>query len=357
VIGAIAAGLVLLGASLVLKTQGRYLGGIVSEDRSISNRIEVWALAPAMMRDAPAGWGYGNSGNAYMQWYQSPKNNAGYRTLVNSHLTWMVEFGWLFRAAYVAAWALVFLVCWPTSGSRWLSVPLATWATFFTGAFFSSVAEAWIIAVAPGLLLLAAVVHRLRTHQWFPVRRLAIPLVASALVNLLIFVRGSSSDSVHASSGNIVIGPGTPALWILYDDLVMGSSYGKTLRRTLESMPPHARPTIGVLMDISTAPIGEMETLVVCGKLPEKNRGRLSELLHSAKRVVLLNPQFSPLTLGIDSTGKKLECVACFGEFSEGSRIQDWQRATRTISLPAMGDYLPNWPAVVIGTINGEKAD
>lgn len=38
-----------------LKAGDRFSQGIVEEDRSISNRLELWKMAPAMMVDAPGG--------------------------------------------------------------------------------------------------------------------------------------------------------------------------------------------------------------------------------------------------------------------------------------------------------------
>jgi len=90
--------------SFCLNAHERYGQGVIEEDRSIINRAELWKSAPKMMVDAPTGWGLGNSGKAFMQWYQWVPRNEQYRTMVNSHLTWLVESGWPARFLYLFAW-------------------------------------------------------------------------------------------------------------------------------------------------------------------------------------------------------------------------------------------------------------
>ena len=85
--------IVLCGFGMFTGSGGRLFHGIAEEDRSISNRGVIWREVPRMLHDAPHGVGIGNSGSAFMQWYQPLGRTESYRTLVNSHLTWLVEFG------------------------------------------------------------------------------------------------------------------------------------------------------------------------------------------------------------------------------------------------------------------------
>jgi len=79
---------------LILGSQSRYEEAVTGDDLSIQNRLLIWKQVPTMLVDAPLGWGFGKSGDAYMQWYQPVTRGEGYRTLVNSHFTWLVETGW-----------------------------------------------------------------------------------------------------------------------------------------------------------------------------------------------------------------------------------------------------------------------
>lgn len=57
--GIVAAVWVIIGFSVDLQAHERLGQGVVQEDRSISNPLELWKYAPAMMLDAPGGWGIG----------------------------------------------------------------------------------------------------------------------------------------------------------------------------------------------------------------------------------------------------------------------------------------------------------
>ena len=92
--------LLVVGYGLNLKVGERFTRGMESEDKSVTNRIPLWEAGLSMIADSPEGWGLGNSGSTYMQWYEPLDNSAGYRTLVNSHLTWLAEFGWPLRDVY-----------------------------------------------------------------------------------------------------------------------------------------------------------------------------------------------------------------------------------------------------------------
>ena len=73
---------------------GRLAQSVPAHDASAGNRLVIWKAVPGMMVDAPGGWGSGNSGDAFMGWYQPLNRYERYRTLVNSHFTWLVEWGW-----------------------------------------------------------------------------------------------------------------------------------------------------------------------------------------------------------------------------------------------------------------------
>ena len=86
---------------------GRLVHGFSGEDRSVGNRIELWRSVPRMLRDAPFGWGIGKSGEVYRQWYQPLDRDERYRTLVNSHLTWIVETGIVGGVVWSLGWGIV----------------------------------------------------------------------------------------------------------------------------------------------------------------------------------------------------------------------------------------------------------
>lgn len=90
----------------------RFSVGYAVHDRSVLNRLALWQTVPQMIADAPHGWGLGNAGHAYMEWYQPLSSMERYRTLVNSHFTWLVELSTPFRILYMTGWILILAITW-----------------------------------------------------------------------------------------------------------------------------------------------------------------------------------------------------------------------------------------------------
>lgn len=343
VIGVILGAWVMVGAVLYFNSGSRYTQGITSEDRSITNRFDIWKEAPKMMVDAPGGWGIGKSGDAYMQWYQSPDRGEAYRTLVNSHLTWLVEFGWPLRFLYVFGWLLVFLLCWPSQNSRWTSVALGVWVAFAVAATFSSVAESpWIWAV-PGLFLLLVLGYRLFRVQWFNPRLLVAPLGAAALVTLGLFIVGQNGNQVRLDGDMVIVGSGSERVHLLVDRKILGQTYGKTLRRYLSNNPRNVEVGLS-----ETVPTGENlpKKMIVAGKPGPEVRAQIVSAIFKLDKLVFLSPAVFPqeFNLSPDSL-KKVEVV--FGEFSDSAAGQSWRSFAQTRLVEGAADFLPKWPEAI----------
>lgn len=229
-LGVLAAIWVIVGASVFLQAHERYGQGVVQEDHSISNRLEIWKTTPQMMVDAPGGWGIGNSGLAYMNWYQPLDQHEGYRTLVNSHLTWLVEFGWPGRILYIAGWVTVFFLCFPTKRTPWLAVPFGIWVAFFVGALFSSVAESVWLWVVPSLALGIVLIWRMARRQWPSRSTLLLPpaIAAASCVLLMAVIPGSA---IRKEGQVVKIGSSSPAVWVVADTSVLGKQPGRSVHR------------------------------------------------------------------------------------------------------------------------------
>jgi len=259
---------VLTGYAVYMQAHERYVQGVVEEDLSVGNRLDLWSAAPRMMVDAPSGWGWGQAGTAYMQWYQPTGRTEGYRTMVNSHLTWMVEGGWWFRFLYVAAWAGVILLCWPTLKFPWMAVPLGIWLSFGVAAIFSSVAESPWLWILPGASLVVVIAFRIVVRQWpRPVWWVLPPAVAVFACGLN-YLMGQIGDEnpiqITGSPERVLIGGNNPGIWILADEDVMGTYYGKPLREHLQAQDstPNA---VGVATSSDLLPEMVGKILVIAG--------------------------------------------------------------------------------------------
>ena len=336
---------VIIVVSVCWKATDRYSQGI-QEDRSITARLALWKAAPQMMRDAPSGWGLGNSGKAYMQWYQPLDHSEEYRTLVNSHLTWLVEGSWLLRFLYILAWLAVLALCWPSKAHRGLAIPFGVWISFAVAAWFSSVAESFWIWIVPCVSLVAVLFWRIRRKVW-PRPLVGLILIGVAgMMTMGLFVLGRSNTNVHGSRDQIVFGTGKPRVWLVVDDKTLGNNYGSTLRKFLQS--GEAKKEAVVLVN-SVALLGDVsdQTVILSGPVSSKEKDKLKTIFASAKRVVLLNPTFFPQEISF-SRGNAAKTEVVFGEFSQSPAIQSWTELVAVRRIEGVGDFLPCWPEIVL---------
>jgi len=332
----------------------RYAQGLLQEDRSITNRMTLWKAAPTMMADAPGGWGVGNAGKAYMQWYQPLDRTERYRTLVNSHLTWLVEVGWPLRFSYLSGWLAVLLLCGSGIATRWTAVPLGIWAVFGTAAVFSSVAESPWLWVMPVAALLAALVSRVRWRQWPLLRCWPGLMGLSVLLCVGLWTTGRFADSrVRGGRNSVVMGSGTPKAWLVADEKDLGGeSFAKTLRGYLVDHPSDF--SVGVVKSLEYLPKKlSGVTVVVTGHPQGMTPEWTKNIAASASNVLLLAPAFYPHEFGFGTdTTQRTEIL--FGEFSQSPFLSAWEETGRVRRVYGVGDYFPDWPNALFGLCIGD---
>jgi hypothetical protein len=327
--------------ALTLGSQSRYEKAVTGDDLSIQNRLLIWKEVPTMLADAPHGWGLGKSGDAYMQWYQPVTRGEGYRTLVNSHFTWLVEMGWWGRGFYLGGWIAVLILLWPDVRHREFAIAFGLWAAFATCAFFSSVAEAWPLWIISAGALLAVLIARGKDQFW-PQPRMWIGGVITLIVVLLALLglgeanRGSFIQC--PTPGVVTLGTTKPQIWIVSPDpKVLGEHYGHEIRQGFQSEPVYGQKGLGVVANPREIPSGS-EALVCSGKIPAQ--------VSSAKtqQIIVVAPG-SMLTLkGIPSRTK---VTLIIGQFS--SQLRPWLDEARQVpnlkvlSVDGCEDYIPNW--------------
>ena len=331
----------ILGTSIYLQAYDRYGQGIEGKDQSISHRIEMWKETPRMMVDAPLGWGIGNSGRAYMQWYQPLDHNEKYRTLVSSHLTWMVEIGWPLRFLYLCGWFAVLIVCFPSS-KGWQSIPFCIWITFLVAALFSSIAESIWLWIVPVASLFVALGVRFLNKNWPQWQTWLIPVASAIVVLIGLFICGSrqGSPTIRRSPHEIIIGSGTPGTWVLIDVQVLSKNYGRKIRRWLPSSS-----SIGFVRSAADLkPVGG-ETIVVCGNQKPDELLHLQTILPRFGKIILLNPYFYPQQLSVDPS----KTSVIFSEFSESPSADSWSRVLgeSVIQVAGIADYIDRWPQFI----------
>ena len=300
-VGAFAAvclGLVCYANLDTVNAADRYLLG-AGEDRSIGNRLVLWSAAPRMMADAPGGWGFGRSGDSWAQWYQSDDTRYEYRTMVNSHLTWLVELGWVGRFFYLCAWGFVLRLCWPAKRDRHspgAGIALGVWVAFGVGAVFSSVAEAPVLWVLPLAGLAMTVLGKNPQEEQDPPpsirwRRDGVAIATLALLTLVAVAcfgrTPSDTTQVRARSGDVQLSspassaneaqPADSRLRIALvapDPRILGGHFGRTIRNHIELSPANRQSWL--ISEKGNLSEPSLDAIVLSGVGPAKISDRWS---------------------------------------------------------------------------------
>jgi len=338
------------------KATSRYVQGLGEEDLSISNRLAIWKMAPRMMLDAPSGWGLGRSGNAYMQWYQPVKRSEQYRTLVNNHLTWLVEFGWPMRFVYLVAWFGALTLCWPNNSCRWFSIPLGIWLVFAVGTFFSSVAESLMLWIVPVLALVAALVTRFFKGSWPPVFHWKMMVGSSALILLALILWGWLTPGEFAIQGSPAAARvffrsaahgGNQEIWIVAPDKkTLGEHYGHAIRKALAPAGRGAMSVVNVVSSVKNLPDATSGVLVLTGDFS-------SALPLNFSKLVLLNPMKSPDAM-VALKNLKRPLIIIWGEFRRRHDREAWESwagnrgGVNFVEAPGAAEYLGDWMDLIL---------
>ena len=342
---ALLAALVIAGATLWTGFAERMAHSAPSADASVGNRLAIWRSVPAMMVDAPGGWGRDNAGDAYMGWYQPLSSHLRYRTLVNSHFTWLVEMGWLGRIGYVCGLAFLFAMGIVRLRVRGDPIPLAVLTSFTTSAFFSSVAEEWLVCAVPLALALPAltsfVFHATMRMRWASV--VAALLAGCSLLGIAA-VAGSTfrpADAIPLCKSpdgtRIVVGNDTPSAWVVCDPVSMGGpAFGRRLRGFAQTTEGRGH-TYGLASDLAAVP-DDVRHLALCGKAANIKADALSRFA-SLSDVRVIAPK-KPLEWLAARAQRPCIRVFC-GEFAAACPEDDGDGLTIVMGA---ADYLPDWP-------------
>lgn len=88
-------GMIMMVLVIVMLSGGseRFVSWLYAPGRSVTNRFELWRNGLHILHDNPFGVGSGMSGKIYTIFYQQPSMTTAYRTMVNSFLTFLIEYG------------------------------------------------------------------------------------------------------------------------------------------------------------------------------------------------------------------------------------------------------------------------
>ncbi|HQZ29425.1 MAG TPA: hypothetical protein PK648_14875 [Verrucomicrobiales bacterium] len=340
--------LILVSYALWQGVATRYGKGIVEEDGSVSNRWLIYRMAPAMMVDAPGGWGHKRASEAFHHFYQPEGHFERYGSLVSSHLTWMAEWSWWGRIGYVAGWLTVFVFCLPSAKRRWYGVSLAAWVAFGGAAMFTTMANRWVLWVVPSILFLCVLATRALLFDWPSWRRtIGIGfgtfafLVGIVLWGSLIF---PSRPTVELDSGWVrLAGVAGSAVWIAAPDpQVLGKLYGQHLRKQVLAKTYFVEWSPGELVP------GESDSVVFSGEGIGGLYGERLTAAGRAKKWIFVNPNPPPQTLA-EALDSSPPIRILWGEFHSGRARYQWDAIALEFEqiyleeITTAGKYIPDW--------------
>lgn len=305
---------------------GRLL--LAPKDTSVINRLEIWKHSFSMICDAPYGWGIGKSGNAYMNFYQNIIDCNIYKTLVNSHLTVLVEVPWYVRLIYILFWFSIFFYLYPKNGKNCDWICYAYLVAFFVSCFFSSFYHYSILLVLPGICVLYLCAVTFRNVHEISLYPLSSALILTFCIFILVFYFRKDTG-VSRSSEFTTIGDGKFNVLIIPNEKVMGIAFGKRIRNLAYNFP-----SVRFWIPNFERDSSKISTdLIVASDMPNLQ-------LPDVHNIILLNPLKNYNKIEGDLLN------VYHGEFSI-SKCKNRDLKNNHITLEGVGNFIPFWDEIV----------
>jgi hypothetical protein len=333
------------------KAGARYSQGLFSDDQSIMSRLVIWKHFPEMLAAAPWGWGWGKAGDSYTQWFQPCEESLNYLNLINSHLTWMAEGGWVFSCLYLWSWLAIFWLCWPAPNGDLRAVPLSVWIAFGVSGCFSHVAASVWLWIVPLIFLGWALRERLSFNRWPAPAGLGWGALAFACIVASLVVVGFTHAEVpiRMMDHAVAVGRGADASVIFVDRSVMGKLYGHALRKYLDKNPILLSRSTFILTESphDTVP-ANVQQIVISGRMIRDSN--IAASLNHADHIILINPGCFPEEAEW-GPGIAPKTAVYFGEYCECPSRASWAAypQVKSLLIQGAGNFIPAWPRAVWG--------
>lgn len=359
----------LLGISALLFATGffaRIDPSYVSQDASAGNRLTLWKGGLQMISAAPwQGWGKGNSGSGFMQWFQPLEADEAYAGMVNSYLHVGVEYGLPVLAVVLAAALYLLALSVPRSGSNITGIGKNGWVRLAAGASLVVFLVAnvfstlwifgnlwWLVGLGIGLVLLGSygeggVCIRMRNL-------LGGACAVAVLLCSCLFLAGKLSREeliVRLDEGRDVLvhtRDSARSFRVLFfpDRSVLGDSWGKEIRRLATDVRFRDGEILVAGGDLRK--IQHQATVIIaCGGSAQKGMDAVAAFPES--RLILVHPIGRP---DQDWTGNGKVSVLLPGlDTSGGGGI--WRRISKRngweckVSKGVAQDIRLIWPSVL----------
>jgi hypothetical protein len=246
--------------------------GYMATDKSIGHRLELWLDGLKMVASAPVhGWGAGESGRAYMNWFQPISEHDRFVTMVNSYLHIATEYG--VPSLVLFLFIMLFFVRpievewresrWPKSVAACSG---ATWVAWAAANAFTTLwiePKLWIVPGVAGLLAFWATRENVTfaSYQRHLVKSISVALIGGAIVVMgaFICVRFDANRIRRDTSGLTFLYRSKSSQaeeiqaekkWEIWPDArVLGADPGKELRHLADLLPGKNRMIVHPLYE------------------------------------------------------------------------------------------------------------
>jgi len=324
-----------------------------------------------MIAAAPlTGWGGGESGRVYMNWFQDHDRTEGYATMVNSYLHVAVEHGlptlalvlWIALSLLIAAWRGTGD---PSISAARTALPMAAGASLVAWMGANVFTTLWIepkLWIVPALAGVAV--------GWWARKSTRPRMLSSVSVGLILTVglvgslygagqwlrMGSGLAVAPGANGTVLVMPATTGadgpVWHAWPDpTVLGTTPGKELRRWLERGTKNKRLVVHRPAPLHTGEIMAGATgILLFGRQTERIEGNLEP---ECRELWLIHPSGPPPLSAKLSNGTPPVITVVLPQIDEVGNVPAWRQWAqlhhgRVIESPAGGlDIRAVWPSII----------
>ena len=292
---------------------------VAEGDRAVSNRVELWKGALQMSVENPSGFGAGNSGAVYMQWYQDPDAVGKYRTMVNSYLTFLVERGWLISVGVIVIFVMFWILTVPRRKFAVAHGLRGVILAFLVAGIFSTTMEDWRLWILPCLTGAWLGLSAFFGGETITKRTICLSGFGMVFVLFCLTIYGlylSSVDSLKRTfeKGSLVSiekrAGIRAALGLLPDPKVLGPLYGKLVRELVKES--------GLKVILGNQALDQGRVMLVGDQIHTEIRPRKN------REVILLSPETTnpEMLQKFFRRGQNIKLI--LAEIGEDDRVDSW---------------------------------
>lgn len=337
----------------------------LTSDASISNRLDLWRGGAEMIASAPwVGWGAGESGRAYMNWFQNIDRLEGYSTMVNSYLNISVEYGLILLTCALTFIFMIWTLAWRScrTGDTLAGAAGASITAWAAANMFSTL---WIepgLWVIPSIAIILVIwrVWKLQYQKFLWIKLLAASTSVAVMFSIMLYISGIVSAKRYewvfrphrggtiemiSRKGNDKHAP----VWHLWaDSTIFGFTPGKEVRRWAAEIGEcrfyiHQDKNKQITTNDSTG-----DNIMLCGRQAERivDPG----LLHF-KTLWIVHPTFPPPALAVkfDILKNITVIIPEIDETGLNTTWQAWAKQVNASVIVSQGsglDIRNAWPAI-----------